>query len=505
MKLTASEFIYEQALYPELEYTFKHALTQEVACGSLLVERRRVIHERAAEAFEALFGAGLPEHYAELAHHYSHSRNTEKAIAYSELAGQSAVRHSANAEAIRHLTTALELLKSLPETLERARREIELQIALGAPLIATKGYGATEAGAAYDRALELCREIGETPELFPVLFGLWLFYAPRAELKKARELAEQLFNLAQLAGDQALLLEAHLPLGITSFLLGEPTVAREHLDQGIALYDPERHRSHAFLYGQDPGVVCLAWAAVALWHLGYPDQASKRSDEAIVLARKVAHPFSLAFALMFATWIHELRREWPMAAEDAEATVAVSAERGFANRLLLGTQFRGQALTGQGRTDEGIAQMRDSLTALPSIGFEINRPYFLATLAGAYGKAGRTDDALPLVAEALALVDRSDERWCEAELYRVKGELLLESGASSEAETCFRRAIEIARRQSAKSLELRATTSLARLLDKERRRDEARRMLGEIYGWFTEGFDTADLKDAKTLLEKLSN
>jgi predicted ATPase len=199
-KLTGSEFIYEQALYPELEYTFKHALTREVAYGSLLVERRQAIHERTAEAIESLFGSGLPEHYAELAHHYSHSRNTEKAIAYSELAGQWAVQHSANAEAIRHLTTAVELLKSLPETLDRTQRELELQIALGAPLIATKGFGATEVGAAYARALELCRKIGQTPELFPVLFGLSIFYLVRAELKKTRELAEQLLKPGRACG-----------------------------------------------------------------------------------------------------------------------------------------------------------------------------------------------------------------------------------------------------------------------------------------------------------------
>jgi predicted ATPase len=199
-KLTASEFIYEQALYPELEYTFKHALTQEVAYGSLLVERRQAIHERTAEAIESLFGSGLPEHYGKLAHHYSHSRNTEKAIAYSELAGRWAVQHSANAEAIRHLTTALDLLKSVPDSVERTQRELELQIALGAPLIATKGFGATEVGAAYGQALELCRKIGQTPELFPVLFGLSIFYLVRAELKKTRELAEQLLNLAERAG-----------------------------------------------------------------------------------------------------------------------------------------------------------------------------------------------------------------------------------------------------------------------------------------------------------------
>jgi class 3 adenylate cyclase/tetratricopeptide (TPR) repeat protein/DNA-binding IscR family transcriptional regulator len=503
-KLTTSEFIYEQALYPELQYSFKHALTQEVAYGSLLVERRQAIHERAAEAIEALSSTALPEHYAELAHHYSHSRNTEKAIEYSELTGQWAAQHSANAEAIRHLTTALELLKSFPDTLDRTRRELELQIALGAPLMATKGYGAPEVGAVYHRALELCRKIGETPELFRVLFGLQAFYLVRAELKKARELAEQLLNLAQRVGDPALLLQAHEQLGIASASLGEPTVAREHCDQGIALYDPERHRSHTFVYGQDPGVLCLAWAARTLWFLGYPDQALKRSDEALALAQKIAHPFSLAWALNFAASVHGLRREFPMASEYFEVAVALCAEQGFAEFLLWGTVGRGWALAEQGRTDEGIAQMRDALAAMPSRGQEFGRPGDLAGLAAAYGKAGRTDDALVLVAEALALVERRDERISEAEIYRVKGELLLESGASSEAETCFRHAIEVARRQSAKSLELRAVMSLSRLLRKQGKREEARQMLAEIYGWFTEGYDTADLKEAKALLEELS-
>jgi predicted ATPase len=501
-KLTASEFIYEQALYPELEYTFKHALTQEVAYGSLLVERRQAIHERAADAIEALFGAGLPEHYAELAHHYSHSRNTEKAITYSELAGQRAVQHSANAEAIRHLTGALDLLTSLPDSLERTRRELELQIALGAPLIATKGYGA--AGPAYGHALELCRKIGETPDLFPVLFGLWVFYVVQAEHKKARELAEQLFNLAQRAGDPALLLRAHHAFGTASFWLGQPTVAREHLEEAIALYDSQRHRSHAFVYGRDPGVASLVYAAPALWHLGYPDQALRRSDEALALARKIAHPFSLGFALYLAIWLRELRGEWPMAAEHAEAMVALSAEQGFADFLLQGNFARGAALAELGQIDEGIAQMRDTLAAMPSVGRELKRPYDLATLAAAYGKAGRTDDALALVAQALALVESRAERVWEAGIYRVKGELLLESRRSSEAETCFRHAIDIARRQSAKSLELRAVMSLSRLLRKQGKKKEARQVLAEIYGWFTEGFDTADLKDAKALLQELS-
>jgi predicted ATPase len=218
----------------------------------------------------------------------------------------------------------------------------------------------------------------------------------------------------------------------------------------------------------------------------------------------MAHPFSLAFALFFSAWIHDLRREWPMAAEHAEATAALCAEQGFADWLLLGTFLRGAALVEQGRTDEGIAQMRDALAAMPSRGREVFRPYYLARVAAAYGEVGRTDDALALVAEALALADLRDERWWEADIYRVNGELLLKLQRSSEAEICFLRAIEIARRQSGKSLELRATTSLARLLDKQGKQDEARRILGKIYSWFTEGFETADLRDAKALLDALS-
>jgi predicted ATPase len=510
-KLIGAEFIYERALYPELEYTFKHALTQEVAYNSLLVERRQALHERTAETVQALFAQRLEEHLSELAHHYSHSRNTEKAIEYSKLAADRAVKGSANAEAISHLTTALKLLETLPDTPERAQQELTLQVSLGAPLMATKGWAAPELGKAYARARDLCREIGDPAELFPVLWGLRAFHLVRAEHKRARELAEQLFNLAERVGDPGLLLEAHTAFGVASFHLGEPAVAREHWNKSITLYDLERHRSHAFVYGQDPGVFSMAYAAVTLWQLGYPDQALKRSEEALALARKLAHPFSLAFALILAAWLHEYRREWSIAAEHAKAIAALSAEQGFTEWLLVGRArlerlefFRRRALVEEARTEEGIAQMRDALAAMWSTGRQLDRPYQLATLAAAYGEAERTDEALVLVGEALAAVETSGERIAEAEIYRIKGELLLDSKRSSEAETCFRHAIDIASRQSAKSLELRAVTSLSRLLQKQGKKEEARQMLAEIYGWFTEGFDTADLKDAKALLEELS-
>jgi predicted ATPase len=287
-------------------------------------------------------------------------------------------------------------------------------------------------------------------------------------------------------------------------LLGELGAAREQFEQAIALYDPERHRSHAFVYGQDPGVASLTWAAVALWHLGYPDQALKRSDEALALARVVAHPYSLAFALNFAAWVDNLRREWALAEERAEAMLALSTEQGFAVLLTFGNIFRGWAQAEQGRVEAGIAQMRHGLTGMLSLGAELFRPCALSLLATACGKLGQTCDALALVADVLATVEKSGERLWEAEVFRIKGELLLDSEGSSEAETCFRRAIDIARRQSAKSLELRAVMSLSLLLQKQGKKVEARQILADIYGWFTEGFDTLDLKDAKALLEELS-
>jgi class 3 adenylate cyclase len=277
--LQSKEFLYEQPAFPEVEYIFKHALTQEVAYSSVLLERRRVLHERTAQAIEQLFAERLEEHYSDLAHHYSRSGNAAKAVEYLKRAGQQAMQRSANTEAINHLTTALELLKTLPDTPERAQQELTLQIALGVPLMATKGFAAPEVGQVYARARALCKQMGETPQLFPVLWGLWAFYHVRAELQTARELGEQLLSLAQSVQDPTLLVEAHYALGLTLFNLGEVAAAKEHFEQVIALYDPQQHRSYAFLYGGfDPGVLALSYAAWVLWLLGYPDQALKRSQ-----------------------------------------------------------------------------------------------------------------------------------------------------------------------------------------------------------------------------------
>jgi predicted ATPase len=295
------------------------------------------------------------------------------------------------------------------------------------------------------------------------------------------------------------------------FYLGYFVQAHAHLEQGIAQYNLPQHSSLAFLYGQDPGVTCRAVAAWVLWLLGYPEQALTRSQEAVSIARELTHLPSLALALGFASHFHLFRREGKAAQERAEAALTLSTDRGFTVWLASGTILRGWALAEQGQGKEGITQIRQGLAAYRATGSEISRPYYLTLLAEAYGKVGQPGEGLTTLAEALAVVDNTGERWWEAELYRLKGELTLQSKVQSprpkveeEAEECFQKAIDIARRQQAKSLELRAVMSLARPWQQQGKREEARQMLAEIYGWFTEGFDTADLKEAKTLLEQLS-
>jgi predicted ATPase len=329
----------------------------------------------------------------------------------------------------------------------------------------------------------------------------------RGALRTAYELAEQLLRRAQSARDPAGSMAGHVALGHTSYQMGGFLSAREHFDSAISLYDPERHRSLIFRYGgADARVNCMSGAAWALWQSGYPDQALKRGNEAVALAQALSHPYSLAFAGVFVSVLRQIRREARVAQETAESMIALSAEHGFTQFLAYVIVLRGWAMAEQRRNEEGIAQLQEGLAAYRAIGAELGRPYFLCLLAEAYMVTDRLDDGLNALTEALAAVDKNEIRFYEAEAYRLKGELMLKQHASDVAEVqrCFQRAISIARKQSAKSWELRATMSLARLLAKQGKRDEARAVLAEIYGWFTEGFDTADLKDAEALLDELN-
>ncbi|MDF3834760.1 adenylate/guanylate cyclase domain-containing protein [Cupriavidus basilensis] len=507
-RLQAREFIYEQPAFPEVEFSFKHGLTQEVSYGSLLIERRRALHERTGQAIEALHNDQIEEHCSELAHHFSRSGNAAKAVEYLHCAGRQAVQRSADAEAVAHLTRALALLETQPDTPERARQELALQITLGPAWMAAKGHGAPEVETTYTRALMLCRQLGDTTQLFPSVLGLRLFYIVRGELRTARELGEQLLALAEKAQDPALLVEAHRALGASLLSLGELEPARAQLEQALALYDPRQQHSPAFFL--EPGVLGLAFLALDLWLLGYPDQALARSQEMLALAQTRSQPLASAAALQFAAELHLHRREAQPTREMAEALLALATEHGFPFWLTWGTILSGWALAAQGRAAEGIERMLQGLSGYRGTGAELWLPHFLALLAEAYARTGQAETGLKTLAEALGLVERTQEHLYEAELYRLKGELTLlhvregeEACRRDEAEACFLQAIAIARRQGARSMELRAVMALNRLWRRQGRSAEAREMLSEVYQGFTEGFDTLDLQEAKSLLAVL--
>jgi predicted ATPase len=406
-----------------------------------------------------------------------------------------------------HLIKGLELLKTLPDTPERVQQELDLQIILGPVLMVLKGLADPEVERVYTRARALCQRVGETPQLFTILVGLRNVYIGRGKHQTARELGEQLLGLAQRVQDPALLLEAHLYLGQSLFYLGELIAARMHLQQSIALYDPRQHHSNAVICsGSDPGVNGLCNEALALWSLGYPDQALKRSHAGLTLAQELSHPASLAVALAFAALLHQLRGEIQATQRQTEEMIALSREQGYLPWPPLGTVMQGWVLAERGQIEEGIAKLRQGVAAFRATGAEVGLPYYLALLALAYAKAGRAEEGLAVLAEAMDLVHRNGERLSEPGLYVLKGWLLLARSGDNqaEAESCFRHAIDIARRQSAKSSELRAVMGLSFLLQSQGKKEEARQMLAEIYGWFTEGFDTKNLQEAKALLEKLT-
>jgi predicted ATPase len=423
-QLVEAEFLYQQGLPPQATYLFKHTLIQEAAYQSLLRSTRQRHHQLIAQVLEAQFPERCETQPELLAHHYTEAGLMAQAVPYWQQAGQRAIERSANLEALGHLTRGLGVLKTLPDTPERTQHELTLHTALAVPLLTTKGYGAPEVEHVYARARELCQQVGNGPQLFPVLHGLWRYYLVRAELKKAHALAEEFLSVAQRFQAPALLLEPHRALGTTLLWLGELVAARAHLEQGIALYDPQQHRSHAFLYGQDPGVAIRCYAALTLWLLGYPDQACTRNHEGFTLAQELSHPFSLAYALAHMVIFHQFGREVQATQERAEAEIVLSTEQQFAYYLARGTMLRGWALAARGQGAEGMAQIRQGLAAAQATGAQLPRSYYLALLAEAYGKVGQAEEGLRVVAEALAKVHNGGERFYEAELHRLRGELL---------------------------------------------------------------------------------
>jgi class 3 adenylate cyclase/predicted ATPase len=504
-QLVKSELISRRGVPPEATYTFKHALVRDAAYESLLRSRRQELHARIAEILERQLPETVDLQPELLAHHYTEAGLAEQAIHYWRRAGARAAERSANLEAVVHLRKGLELLGKLPEGAERARRELGLQVALGGALISTKGYAAPETGQAYARAHQLCGELGESPLLFPALYGQYVHHEVRSEFAASHAYAQELLRLGQEKADPVSLLVGHRIVGASLFYLGRPTVACTHLEQAVALYVPEEHRSLALVYGYDARVVSRFYLLETLFVLGYPDRALALCREALAEAHGLS-PGTLAYALNHAGYAHHFRREREPVRMLAEELVLLAKEQSFPYWLAAGTILKGWALADGGRSEAGIAALRHGIEAWRATGAELYMPYHLALLSEAEAKGGQSTEALSRLAEALARATRTGEGWFDAELHRLKGRVLssLHGGDPAEAEGCFRQALEVARGQGARMWELRAAADLARLLAAKGERAEARDLLAPIYGWFTEGFDTPDLREAEALLQELS-
>ncbi len=503
-RLVEAELVFQRGLSLQATYIFKHALVQDAAYQSLLRSTRQQYHQVIAQVLEERFAETVATQPELLAHHYTEAGQDEAAISYWQRAGQRAIERSANLEAVSHLMKGIALITQLEETPARLHQELELQTALGTALMATRGFAAPEVERTYSRAQELCQQVGETPQRFSALWGIWYFYAVWPDAQKAVELATQLITLAQRANDAALRMIAHRALGANLIGQGELAQGLAHLRQALTLYNPQQHRALAFVYGQDIGVICQQWSAWALWFLGSPDQALQMQSEALQMAHEADHPLTLVYVMTHSAYFHLFRRERERATALAEIALRLATEQGFGIFIASMKIVRGEAVAPAAIAD-GIAWIREGIEAWRATGAELFLPLHLTQLAEAYGHVGQAEAGLAALEEGLAIVERGGEHMWDADLYRVKGNLMLLQGAEeSAAEACLHTALEIARHQGAKIYELRAAVSLSRLWQSRGKRQDAYELLAPVYGWFTEGFDTADLKDAKALLDELS-
>jgi class 3 adenylate cyclase/predicted ATPase len=503
-RLTEAGLLFCRGAPPHASYLFKHALVQDAAYGTLLRARRQELHARVGAVLEDHF-ADLVEREPELlAHHLTAAGDAERAIGQWLKAGQHATARSTYHEAIAHLERGIGLLGSLPEASTRNALEVELQLALGRCLYPIKGPGSREVAQAYLRACELAERQSALLPLFQAVYGLWQTHVVSGQIPSARPFSERLLHLTSHEVDAGLRLQAHHSAWTTDSWNGQLASADKHAEAGRRLYDPEEHRSHRHLYGgHDPGVCARQVGAISQWLLGYPEKGLGLGSETLDLAEGIAHPYSLAVAYGFVAQIHLSRREPELALRLLERQEAVAAEQRLVHTVQPGV-LRGPALALQGATDEAVYCLREALAALARRGGTLYRPYGLAHLAETLALRGEYAPAIVAIREGFETMDTTGERWWEAELHRVNGIALCGHNKLEDGQAAFEDALRIARQQQAKSLELRAATSLARLWGEQGRRAEARELLAPVYGWFTEGFDTADLTDAKLLLDELT-
>lgn len=480
---------------------FVHVLYQNALYSALTPTRRTVLSLSLASALEAFYGDKRAAIAPQLAFLYETAREPGPASEYFLLAAQNAQRIFANQEAIVLARRGLALLEKVPGSPERTRKELGLQVTLAFSYLCTVGYAAPETGTNMTRARELCRAIGDTASLLPIVVGLWTYYLCKADMNAARETADQLGVMCRHVDDAALRLGAYATLGFTAHQQGDLVASRDYFEQVDKLYEPAQHARYVQIYRFDPGIHSQSEMTRTLWLLGFPDQARRKVEATRSLAR--SSPLSLAFCLMFAAWLYQELRESEKVRQVGEACIHLCEEQGIMlERAWIMCPY-GWALAQLGRHEDGISTIRIGLETQLAIGAQIARPQCLANYAEALRHAGHPEEALEAVEEGLAVSKRNADSYYDAELWRLKGELLLASN-TADPEGCFRKAIDIARQQFARSLELRASTSLARLWQTRGKQAEARQMLGDIYAWFTEGLDTADLREASSLLGELS-
>jgi predicted ATPase/DNA-binding winged helix-turn-helix (wHTH) protein len=484
-------------------HKFTHMLYLDVLYSRIALTRRSQMHTRISERGETIYGEQVGEIAAELAVHFEQGRDWNKAIKYLLMAAENASRRFANYEALALSRRGLELLQSLPKNSERMAQELSLRMILGASLMAIKGFAAAEVGEVYEPARNLCEQQGDSLQLFKVLWSLGLFYLYRAELRQSLDIAEQLLPIAEKREDSILMMEAHRAFGVTCVALGRFPEALEHLTES-AFYESFYHEPHFLLTANNSKVMSLCFAGWSLWSMGFPQQALEKINEAQALAKELSHTNSLVAALYFAAILHQLRGETTSVLQHAEAVMTLGQEQGLPIWTAFGTIYYGWAQIEQGQIGKGIEFVQRGLAAYQTTGAKIWRTHFLGLLAEGLAKAEQFEEGLRVLDEALTTVEDVGERYHEAELYRLKGELLLKRELPAEAETCFKQAIAIARQQQTKSLELRAATSLSRFYENQCRIKEAHQALTDIYQWFTEGFDTADLREARTMMDRLN-
>jgi predicted ATPase len=486
---------------------FRHALVQEVAYARLRADERRALHLRALESIEQMSRDAPGEHIEALAHHAIVADVADRAVPYLVQAAQKARARSAPAAELKYLNQALELLRTLPEGLARDRQELTLQTAMGQNLLATKGYGAPEVERAYAQALVLCQRVGDTRQLASVLTGQWVFHLLRADYRITGEIAERLLGLARADGHEEFMLEAHVALGMTAIYLGDFTAAQSHLEEALTIHQPAGQRW--LLYGTHLGVSSLAYSGWALWYLGFPDAALRRCREALALARdnEQVAALSVAQALGLLTSIHLVRGDRQETLELAEQSIAYATERGFPYWIAFGSIARSWALAHEAGWHAGIAQIRQNVERYRATGAVLGLTRYYTMLADMYRRAEDFGPGLSVLDEATALSAASDERYCAAEIHRLRGELTLledKPAAVEVAETCFLLALDVSREQRARSWELRAASSLARLWARQDKASAACELLRAVHDQFTEGLDTTDLVEARALLAAIT-